>query len=291
MLYSLENEELLVQVRDHGAELRSIKERADETEYLWRGDPSWWKYSAPLLFPIVGKLVDGKYRVGGKTYELPAHGLARISDFELVEQKKDAIRFALGWTDETLQKYPWKFRLDVGYALEGRTIRVTWDVKSEDATEMVFSIGAHPAFRCPIVLGETLEDCYLQFNRKEDAKNMKLAPGVFFAHEREASFTGDKLLLSDAFFAGGVRAYDDLKSDAVTIRSTKSEKTLTISAPGFPYWGFWMPEKGGAPFLCLEPWYGHADYADFDGEFAEKAGTQKLAPGKTFHAEYTITVG
>ncbi len=237
MLYSLENEELLVQVRDHGAELRSIKERADETEYLWRGDPAWWKYSAPLLFPIVGKLVDGKYRVGGKTYELPAHGLARISDFELVEQKKDAIRFALGWTDETL------------------------------------------------------EDCYLQFNRKEDAKNMKLAPGVFFTHEKEASFTGDKLPLSDAFFAGGVRAYDDLKSDTVTIRSTKSEKTLTISAPGFPYWGFWMPEKGGAPFLCLEPWYGHADYADFDGEFAEKAGTQKLAPGKTFHAEYTITVG
>ena len=278
-------------MRDHGAELRSIKERADETEYLWRGDPSWWKYSAPLLFPIVGKLVDGKYRVDGKTYELPAHGLARISDFELVEQKKDAIRFALGWTDETLQKYPWKFRLEVGYALEGRTIRVTWDVKSEDATEMVFSIGAHPAFRCPIVPGETLEDCYFQFNRKEDAKNMKLAPGVFFAHEREASFTGDKLPLSDAFFAGGVRAYDDLKSDTVTIRSTKSEKTLTISAPGFPYWGFWMPEKGGAPFLCLEPWYGHADYADFDGEFAEKAGTQKLAPGKTFHAEYTITVG
>ena len=291
MLYSLENEELLVQVRDHGAELRSIKERADETEYLWRGDPSWWKYSAPLLFPIVGKLVDGKYRVDGKTYELPAHGLARISDFELVEQKKDAIRFALGWTDETLQKYPWKFRLEVGYALEGRTVCVAWDVKNEDATEMVFSIGAHPAFRCPIVPGETLEACYLQFNRKEDAKNMKLAPGVFFAHEREASVTGDKLPLRAAFFAGGVRAYADLKSDTVTIRSTKSEKTLTISAPGFPYWGFWMPEKGGAPFLCLEPWYGHADYADFDGEFAEKAGTQKLAPGKTFHAEYTITVG
>lgn len=242
-------------MRDHGAELRSIKERADETEYLWRGDPSWWKYSAPLLFPIVGKLVDGKYRVDGKTYELPAHGLARISDFELVEQKKDAIRFALGWTDETLQKYPWKFRLEVGYALEGRTVCVAWDVKNEDA------------------------------------KNMKLAPGVFFAHEREASFTGDKLPLSDAFFAGGVRAYDDLKSDTVTIRSTKSEKTLTISAPGFPYWGFWMPEKGGAPFLCLEPWYGHADVAGSDGAFEDKEGVQKLAPSATFHAEYTISIG
>ena len=100
MLYSLENKDLLVQVRDHGAELRSIKERADETEYLWRGDPTWWKYSAPLLFPIVGKLVDGKYRVNGKTYELPAHGLARIADFTLIEQEKDAIKLALSWAEE-----------------------------------------------------------------------------------------------------------------------------------------------------------------------------------------------
>ena len=254
MLYSLENDELLVQVRDHGAELRSIKERADETEYLWRGDPTWWKYSSPLLFPIVGKLVDGKYRVDGKTYELPAHGLARISDFELVEQKADAIRFALGWTEETLTKYPWKFRVEVSYALVGRSIRVAWDVTNEDATEMVFSIGAHPAFRCPIL-------------------------------------DGKRLPLSDALFHDGVLAFDDLKSDAVTIRSTKSAKSLTISAPGFPYWGFWMPEKGGAPFLCLEPWYGHADVAGSDGAFEDKEGVQKLAPSATFHAEYTISIG
>ena len=291
MLYSLENDELLVQVRDHGAELRSIKERADETEYLWRGDPTWWKYSAPLLFPIVGKLVDGKYRVDGKTYELPAHGLARISDFELVEQKADAIRFALGWTEETLTKYPWKFRVEVSYALVGRSIRVAWDVTNEDATEMVFSIGAHPAFRCPIVYGETLADCYLAFERDEDAQKVKLAPGVFFTHEKTPCLRGKQLPLSDALFHDGVLAFDDLKSDAVTIRSTKSAKSLTISAPGFPYWGFWMPEQGGAPFLCLEPWYGHADVEGFDGAFEDKEGVQKLAPSATFHAEYTISIG
>lgn len=76
MLYTIENDELCVQVRDHGAELRSIKEREDETEYLWNGDPTWWRYSSPVLFPIVGKLKDNKYRVGGKTYELPSHASA-----------------------------------------------------------------------------------------------------------------------------------------------------------------------------------------------------------------------
>lgn len=66
MLYTLENDKLCVLVRSHGAELRSIKERADETEYLWDGNPSWWKYSSPVLFPIVGKLLNGKYRVDGQ---------------------------------------------------------------------------------------------------------------------------------------------------------------------------------------------------------------------------------
>lgn len=291
MLYSLENDDLLVQVRDHGAELRSIKERADETEYLWRGDPTWWKYSSPLLFPIVGKLVDGKYRVNGKTYELPQHGLARISDFELVEQRKDAIRFALRWSEETLKNYPWKFRVEVGYVLEGRYIRVLWDVTNEDATTMVFSIGAHPAFRCPIVQGETLEDCYLEFECVEDSQRMKLTPEVFFTQEKAPSLHGKTLPLSDALFANDVLAYDDLKSDAVTIRSTKSEKSLTLSASGFPFWGFWRPTRGGAPFLCIEPWYGHADFDGFDGEFKDKAGTQQLAPQQTFHAGYTISIG
>ena len=74
MLYTVENEQVRITVREHGAELRSITEKADGTEYLWNGDPVWWKYSSPVLFPIVGKLVDGKYRVDGKEYALPALG-------------------------------------------------------------------------------------------------------------------------------------------------------------------------------------------------------------------------
>ena len=124
MLYTIENDRLCVQVRDHGAELRSIKEREDETEYLWNGDPTWWRYSSPVLFPIVGKLKDNKYRVGGKTYELPSHGLGRISDFQLVEEEADRIAFSLRWTEESLKRYPWKFELQVAYELHGKQVKV-----------------------------------------------------------------------------------------------------------------------------------------------------------------------
>ena len=144
---------------------------------------------------------------------------------------------------------------------------------------------------CDIVRPERRPDLANRRMRDEDAQKVKLAPGVFFTHEKTPCLRGKQLPLSDALFHDGVLAFDDLKSDAVTIRSTKSAKSLTISAPGFPYWGFWMPEKGGAPFLCLEPWYGHADVAGSDGAFEDKEGVQKLAPSATFHAEYTISIG
>lgn len=292
MLYTIQNDELCVQVRDHGAELRSIKERADETEYLWNGDPSWWKYSSPVLFPIVGKLKDNKYRVNGQEYELPSHGLGRISDFRLVEEKRDRIAFSLLWTEESLKKYPWKFELVVAYELHGRQVKVIWTVRNHDDHEMIYSIGAHGAYRCPIVHGETFADCYLDFNQEEDAPNMPLnAQGQFLRTAGDKPLKGTKLPLNFEEFKDDVLAYHNLRSDKVTIRSTKSEKSLSVIAKDFPFWGFWTPSQGGAPFLCLEPWHGHADYEDFDGDFAEREGSERLAAGGEQSFTYTIEIG
>ncbi|MBQ9615667.1 MAG: aldose 1-epimerase family protein [Selenomonadaceae bacterium] len=290
MLYVIQNEELLVEVRSQGAELRSIKEKSDETEYLWNGDPAWWKYSSPILFPIVGKLVDGKYRVDGKTYELPAHGLARISEFQLVEKAPSRILFRLDASEKTMKSYPWEFCLEIGYELKDREIHVQWKVVNEDVKDMYFSIGAHPAFRCPIVHGENLTDCYLEFSEDEDTPCFTITSDTLLNHAKIDSLQGKTQPLSDEFFKDGVRAYEKLKSDAVTIKSRKSSKSLTVKAPGFTHWGFWAPERGGSPFVCIEPWFGHADFADFTGEFSEKEGNQMLATNETFQAEYVIAI-
>lgn len=291
MPYTLENEELRITIREQGAELRALTEVSDGTEYLWNGDPAWWKYSAPVLFPIVGKLVDGTYQAEGGNYALPAHGLGRISDFALVRQSAGEVVFALTWSEASLAQYPYKFRLEITYRLNGRTVEVEWRVKNLDTKTMYFSIGAHPAFRCPIQDGETMEDCYLEFNRTEQAEKLALAPGCLLTHTRVPALKGKVQQLSDTFFQDGVLVFDQLQSDAITIRSRRSAKSLTISAPGFPYWGLWSPEQGGAPFICIEPWYGHADYSDASGDFAAKEGNQQLAPGAVFQAAYTIAVG
>ena len=292
MLYSLENDKLCVQVRSYGAELRSIKERADETEYLWDGNPQWWKYSSPVLFPIVGKLQDGKYRVNGKEFELPGHGFGRISEYQLVERRQDYIEFALKWSEESLASYPWKFQLNVAYALKDKTVEVIWKVQNLDDKEMVYSIGAHTAFRCPLVQGEEFSDYYLKFNQEEDNINMPLnSKGQFLKAQGETHLQGQQLDLNYEMFAGDALAYKGLKSDVVTICSHKSDKKVSMEAKVFPFWGFWTPAQGGAPFLCLEPWQGHADYEGYDGEFAEREGSLKLASGETQKFHYTIRIG
>ncbi|WP_295160752.1 aldose 1-epimerase family protein [Selenomonas sp. AE3005] len=292
MLYSLENDKLCVQVRSYGAELRSIKERADETEYLWDGNPQWWKYSSPVLFPIVGKLQDGKYRVNGNEFELPGHGFGRISEYQLVERRQDYIEFALKWSEESLASYPWKFQLNVAYALKDKTVEVIWKVQNLDDKEMVYSIGAHTAFRCPLVQGEEFSDYYLKFNQEEDNINMPLnSKGQFLKAQGETHLQGQQLDLNYEMFAGDALAYEGLKSDVVSICSHKSDKKVSMEAKDFPFWGFWTPAQGGAPFLCLEPWQGHADYEGYDGEFAEREGSLKLASGETQKFHYTIRIG
>ena len=292
MLYSLENDKLCVQVRSYGAELRSIKERADETEYLWEGNPQWWKYSSPVLFPIVGKLQDGKYRVNGKEFELPGHGFGRISEYQLVERRQDYIEFALKWSEESLASYPWKFQLNVAYALKDKTVEVIWKVQNLDDKEMVYSIGAHTAFRCPLVQGEEFSDYYLKFNQEEDNLNMPLnSKGQFLKVQGETHLQGQQLDLNYEMFAGDALAYKGLKSDVVSICSHKSDKKVSMEAKDFPFWGFWTPAQGGAPFLCLEPWQGHADYEGYDSEFAEREGSLKLASGETQKFHYTIRIG
>ena len=286
----MHEEPLKIMVRSKGAELRLLKEKKDGTDYLWNGDPSWWKYCSPILFPIIGKVKNGKYKVDGKVYELPQHGLGRISEFELVNKTTDSVSFKLRYSDETLKVYPYKFELTVSYVLTGRSVNVTWRVDNLDDREIIFSIGAHPALRCPIVEGESFSDCYLDFHGEEHCANMKTDADVLFLYEREKDLDSDKMNLSYDIFKDGVHVFDNLKTGSITLRSTKSKKAITLSAPSYPYMGIWSPEKGGAPFVCVEPWYGHADYADFDGDFKDKEGVIALEKGKSFKTGYTLTI-
>ena len=290
MVHTLENGILKITADDHGAELKSITGISDGTEYLFDGDPKWWKYTSPVLFPIVGKLVNGKYRVDGKEYDLPGHGFGRISDYQCIRKASDEVVFALDWSEETLKSYPYKFRLEIAYILHENRVEIMWTVKNVDNKTMYFSIGAHPALKCPIVAGEKFDDCYLKFNIAEKSSRILLDSSGPLTHDRVPTLDGTELDLNYELFKGDALVFDDLKSDEVSICSRKSSKSITVQAKGFPFWGIWTPDKGGAPFLCIEPWHGHADFIDFKGDISEKDGIRSLPAGESFDAGYSFII-
>lgn len=290
MLHTIKNDVLKISVAERGAELKSITD-VDGTQYLFDSNPTWWKYSSPILFPIVGKVCGGKYRVDGKEYSLPQHGFARTSDFWLVDASGDTLTFALESNAATLAVYPYKFRLEISYKLIGNEVKYIWRVINTDDKEIYFSIGAHPAISCPIAYRENFTDCYLKFNRAEKSSRIPLAANGQLSHDRIPTLDGTELDLNYDLFKGDALVFDDLKSDEISVCSRKNPKTLTIRAKGFPYWGIWTPAQGGAPFICIEPWHGHADYEDFTGELKDKEGIHKLAVGETFDTEISFIIG
>lgn len=290
MLHTIENAVIKISVADRGAELKSLRELADGTEYIFDGDPTWWKYSSPILFPIVGKVRDGKYRAEGKEFSLPQHGFARTSDFWLVDASANSIAFALESNAATLAVYPYRFRLELTYELDGNEVKFIWRVKNLDDREIYFSIGAHPAICCPISYRENFTDCYLKFNRPEKSSRLVLTANGL-SHERIPTLDGTELDLNYELFKGDALIFDDLKSDEISLCSRKSSKSLTVRAKNFPYWGIWTPDKGGAPFVCIEPWHGHADYIDFSGDLKDKEGIQKLSAGEIFETQISFIIG
>lgn len=290
MIYSLENSIIKITASTHGGEIHSITNKIDATEYLWDGNPEYWKYHAPILFPIVGKVIDSKYKVEGKTYELPQHGLARTSEFKFISKTDNEIVFELNFSEESLKVYPYKFSLRSIYKLENNTVKVTYSVKNLDNKTIYFSIGTHPAFMCPINSTEKLEDYYLEFNEKEISNRKVLTKeGYLSYNEKECLKYTNTLMLSKELFKDDALVFDNLKSDKITIKSEKSDKSLAVEFDGFPYMGIWAP-KDGAPFVCIEPWFGHADYENYDGEFSEKEGIISLDVGKEFSCTYKVTI-
>ncbi|MGL5066884.1 MAG: aldose 1-epimerase family protein [Sarcina sp.] len=293
MLYNLENEFLNITAHEHGGELHSIQSKLDETEFLWNGNPEYWKYHAPILFPIIGKVKDGQYKVNDETYDLPQHGLARTSKFTLGTQTQNSISFELKYSDDSLKVYPYKFLLTITYTLVDKSVKTTYTVKNLDNKKINFSVGAHPAYMCPISDDENLTDYYFEFNKKETTSLMMLntSTGLFTHNTRELLNNENKITLSKELFKDDALVFDcsKLSSKTVSIKTDKHKKSISFDFSEFPYLGLWAPAQG-APFVCIEPWFGHADFEDFTGSFNEKAGILELDVNKEFSASYTVTI-
>ena len=150
MVKTLENDQLKIKVKHQGAELTSLVNKKTGMEYMWQADPTYWGRHAPVLFPIIGRLKEDQFIVGEKKFNMKQHGLARNMDFELVKRNKASLTFELTNSLDTLIQYPYFFRLRIQYVLYEHLLWTVYEVYNPTEEPIYFSIGGHPAFRCPL---------------------------------------------------------------------------------------------------------------------------------------------
>jgi galactose mutarotase-like enzyme len=285
----IRNDSYSATISSLGAELKSLKDANTGREYMWQADPAWWKGSAPVLFPIVGGLRNGKYRYEGVEYELPQHGFARTSEFQQTAALGDAAEFELKSSADTMAKYPFEFRLRVRFALERCGLAVRYSVTNAGTRPMYFSIGSHPAFNIPIESG-SLESHYILFEQSEDAQRYFFKDGTYIAGKTAEVFDNSRVIsLSRSLFDQGPIILKGLQSSEFTIMCSKGKKSVKVATEGAPpFLAIWS--KPNAPFLCIEPWEGIPDSSEATGELAEKEGILSLEAGKVYETGYRIEV-
>ena len=286
MVY-LKNDFLDVHIDTKGGEVKKIYHRQFQLDYLWNGDAAYWNRTSPVLFPIVGKVKDNTYTYKDQPYHLTQHGFARDKEFLLESATATQAVFSLSSNPETLAVYPFEFKLYITYTLSDAALTVAYKVTSPNEGELLFSIGAHPAFLCPLEPGLSFEDYQLTFEKQETAERLLLgrtgisrnAEVVFAKNSNVIPLTYDLFGTKDAI------VFKELQSNSMTLSSKKATHGLHFHFKGFPYMGIWT--KPG-PFICIEPWYGLADFEDADGKLEHKEGIIHLTAGKAFQADYRM---
>jgi galactose mutarotase-like enzyme len=280
---------LRAEIDPQGAQLFSLRD-ADGRDLQWSGDPAVWKGRAPILFPIVGALAGNRYRLDGKEYALSRHGFARDRLFSVVETTLASALFRLDWDQESLKIYPFRFQLDLLFAVTDATLKITATVRNlEDDKSLPASFGFHPAFAWPLTYDEPREAHLLQFERDEPAPVRRLdANGLLLPEKFATPVKNGKLALRDELFVADAIIFDALSSRRLRYGAERGPY-LDIEFSGMPELGIWT--KPGAGFICIEPWHGFADPQGFSGDFRAKPGMALLPPGteKTFAMSISLT--
>ena len=269
----------------------SLQLKEDHCEYLWQGDPTYWHGRACNLFPICGRLTEGKYTYRGNTYEMNLHGFARKTTMTVISKKDDAIRFCLTDTEESLKMYPFHFELILEYRLEGTTVHQTFQVRNTDEKPLIFAVGGHPGFNVPLTAGEKFEDYYVEFDCAKAPNKAVLSETCYDTGKREPFPLEDGRRLSlthDLFDNDAIFLTDMCKG--ITLKSRCSCKSVHLSYPDMNALGLWHAPKTDAPYVCIEPWYSLPAY---DGEVDDLETKQlmlTLAPGKVYTNTFTITI-
>ena len=245
-------------------------------DLLWRGDARWWVQSAPILFPIVGRLRGGRVRIGADVHAMAIHGFARAMPFAVVERAADRVRLVLTQNAETLASYPFPFSLTLDYRLSDTTLSVAFVLSNPGEAPLPYALGFHPGFRWPFAGGDP-EAYAVVFGEEERAEVPVItADGLFSGAQRTVPLVEKRLLLSHDLMSDEALCF--LHARSKDVRFVAPDGTsIGVTAEDFPHFALWSRPPG--PFLCIESWTGFGDPEDFEGDITAKPSMRCLAPG------------
>lgn len=281
---------LSISAKADGAELTSIASLHTGIEYLWQASPEIWPRHAPVLFPIVGKPAK-VYEIEGQDCALSQHGFARDQRFSIVKHSDNELVYRLTENEKTLQVYPYSFQFEIGYKVEGNMLLTTYTVHNTDSRKIWFSVGAHPAFNCPLLPSETFEDYYIAFEKVEPVEKHLLENGLLNGKTASVLHGDSNILpLSLELFLEDALVLKHIASKSMVLKSRKSAHYVQMDFEGFPFFGIWT-KPGTNRFVCLEPWMGIADTFGKNVPFQEKEGILSLESGQSFNCSFTLVFG
>ncbi|MCL2190049.1 MAG: aldose 1-epimerase family protein [Defluviitaleaceae bacterium] len=288
-MHTIQSEHLRVCVNPIGAELFNLTSRKTNREYLWQGDPTWWGSRAPVLFPILCGMRGNAYTYKGKPYTMTKHGFVRYEEFAVVDKSESRITFEYTDNEKTREMYPFAFVFRVMFGVEGNTLTTEYRVENKSGETMYFSTGAHEAFNVMHEASETFEDYYLEFDTDADYHSEIITPeGLIDGKTYPVLLNGRILPLMHNMFDNDAVVFRNVASKRVFLKSKKSTAFIEYDYQDAPNVGFW--QKPGAPYICIEPWFGLPDEASHNGKIEEKYGIIPLEASGTWAWAHNIII-
>ena len=284
---AIHSAELSAAIDPLGAQLSLLRD-AKGCDLLWNGDAAIWNGRAPVLFPLVGMLAGGQYRLGDRHYTMARHGFARRSLFTIASQSATSATFRLSETPDTLAIYPFRFELEVQFSIDSARLTIESRVRNTGEVLLPASLGYHPALRWPLYPEQPRSAYFIEFDQDEPEPLRQLDDNGLLKSERIATPVHNRRLdLRDALFTHDALIFDRIRSRSVRYGAAGGSR-IEVSYPHMPYLGIWT--KPGAGFICIEPWAGISDEAGYDGDLYGRVGSFSVPPGDTHTLGMSISV-
>jgi galactose mutarotase-like enzyme len=279
-MFKLQSTTVEIIINPLGAELQQFT-HTTHGNLLWQKNDKLWNRFAPILFPIVGRLLNDQYTLNHESYGMRQHGFARDQVFQVMEHSEDSITLRLTDNEQTRAQYPFAFELQVKYTLLQDTLEIEHRVTNLDSAELYYSLGGHPGFH----IDGKLSAYYLDFGA-DYAVQQHLITGNYYNGKTKEIQLSRKFELSDDLFASDAIVIKQPPFQSIGFGKINGPKLLTLHCDTWTAVGLWT--KPGAPFFCIEPWWGWADALDSSGNINEKEGIMSLASGSHSTHKYCI---